>query len=308
MKKVVFLSVAGDFHSLVIGEILLQRFGSGLKLYIIDMDERYLKGGLSWDISSKSGTGNILLKDNKGEWFALEEIDLVWCRRFTRHQRKDDSGFLTNQWNSASWLLSNFSGTKWIDKPRAIIDAENKPVQLQNAYQVGFTIPDTLVSQDKDRIEAFFQEHSGEVIVKPLKASIKKQIFTVSLPQDSFEEQDQFSSFPAIYQQKINGDTHFKIVCLPNEIFTFMIQSNELDWRKNRDIKIQKIETDQQIAKQCKLLLEKLNLTMGIIDAKKFGDQIYFLEINPQGQFLFLEAMTGFNLRNAYAEYFFRSL
>lgn len=308
MKKVVFLSITGDFHASVVGQTLLQRFGSGLELSIIDMDERSVRGGFSWDISSLDGSGSVLIKGNLGEWIALDETDVIWCRRFTRNQRKDDSGFLTKQWNSASWSLVNFSNTKWIDRPRDIVDAENKPVQLKHAHEAGFSIPNTLVSQDKNRIKAFFYANGGQIIVKPLKASIKKQIFTVSLPEKSFEQLDQFSLFPAIYQQKILGDIHLRIVCLPNAIITFMIESNELDWRKNRDVKIQKVDTDPKIAAKCKLLLEKLNLTMGIIDAKKMDDKIYFLEINPQGQFLFLEAMSGFNLRNIYADYFLGAL
>ena len=47
---------------------------------------------------------------------------------------------------------------------------------------------------------------------------------------------------------------------------------------------------------------------MGVIDAKVFDDELFFLEVNPQGQFLFLEAQTGADPRNAYADYFRQSL
>ena len=121
MKRVVFLSVAGDFHASVVGQTLLRRFGPGLKLSIIDMDERSESGGFSLDISSRDGSGSVLIKDNLGEWIGLDETDLIWCRRFTRDQRKDNSGFLTNQWNSASWSLAHFSKTKLIDRPLSLI-------------------------------------------------------------------------------------------------------------------------------------------------------------------------------------------
>ena len=307
MKHVVFLSVKGDFHASVIGQTLLRQCGQDLRLSIIDMDDRSANGGLAWSISSSEGAGasSVLVKDAAGDWMALEETDLTWCRRFTRAQRKDDdTGFLTSQWNSASWFLAHVTRTRWIDRPRDIVDAENKPLQLQYAREAGFRVPRTLVSQDPDRIRAFFQAEPGGVIVKPLKASIKKQIFTVDLAGEAFDRPDDFKSFPAIYQQRIGGDRHLRIVCLPNATFVFLIKSGELDWRRNKNLDIQKIETDSVVAEKCRLLLRRLKLTMGVVDAKIVDDEICFLEVNPQGQFLFLEALTGVNLRNAYADYF----
>lgn len=305
MKQAVFLSVKGDFHADVVGQVLIQKFGKGLKLSIIDMDDRSARGGFAWHISDAEGDTNAVdVMDNNCNWISLDKTDFIWCRRFTRSQRGDDTGFLTKQWNSVSWTLAHFTKSKWIDLPRDIVDAENKPVQLHYACESGFFVPNTLVSQDPVRIQTFFQSETGGVIVKPLKASINKQIFTVDLLKEAFDRPNEFRSFPAIYQQKIGGNQHLRIVCLPTQIFVFLIKSNELDWRKNINIDIQIIETDSSIAKKCTILLSKLKLSMGIIDAKIFNDKIYFLEINPQGQFLFLEALTGVDLKSAYAEFF----
>jgi glutathione synthase/RimK-type ligase-like ATP-grasp enzyme len=173
---------------------------------------------------------------------------------------------------------------------------------------VGFRVPRTLISQDFEHIRAFAQAEPEGIIVKPLKASIRKQIYTLDLTREALERADGFSAFPAIYQQKIGGDRHLRIVCLPDATTVFAIRSPELDWRRNRNIDIERIETDSVIAEQCASLMRRLNLTMGIIDAKVVGDDIYFLEINPQGQFLFLEALSGVNLRTAYADYFRQAL
>jgi hypothetical protein len=94
-----------------------------------------------------------------------------------------------------------------------------------------------------------------------------------------------------------------RIVCLPDATTVFALRSPELDWRRTRNIDIEKIDTDSAVAEPCGSLLRRLTLTMGIIDAKVVGDDIYFLEINPQGQFLFLEALSSVNLRSAYADY-----
>ncbi len=305
MKHAVFLTVKGDLHTFVVGQNLLQRFGNKLKISTVNMDERSLNGGFSWNISESDGTGSALVKNNDGEWIVLAQSDLIWCRRFTRAQREEnDNDFLTKQWDAAGRFLANYADTKWIDKPVNIINAENKPQQLIYAKEAGFRVPNTLVSQDPDQIKNFFESELGGVIVKPLKASIKKQIFTVDLTMEAFNHPNDFKAFPAIYQQKIDGNCHLRIVCLPAKTFVFLIKSIELDWRKRNDIDIQHISTDSAITDKCRRLLDKLHLTMGIIDAKIINDEIYFFEVNPQGQFLFLEAFTNVNLTNAYAGYF----
>ncbi len=305
MKRAVFLTVKGDFHTFIVGQNLLRQFGNKLEISMVNMDERSVSGGFSWNISNSDGTSSALIKNNDGEWVDLKKSDLIWCRRFTRAQRQDnDNDFLTKQWDAAGWFLANYANNKWIDKPASIINAENKPQQLIHAREAGFSIPNTLVSQDPDQIKNFFESEPGGIIVKPLKASTKKQIFTVDLTMNAFNHPNDFKAFPAIYQQKIGGDHHLRIVCLPDKIFVFLIKSKELDWRKRNDIDIQNIDTDSDVADKCRRLLDKLHLTMGVIDAKIINGEIYFLEVNPQGQFLFLEAFTGVNLTNAYAGYF----
>jgi hypothetical protein len=67
-----------------------------------------------------------------------------------------------------------------------------------------------------------------------------------------------------------------RIVCLPDATTVFALRSPELDWRRTRNIDIEKIDTDSVVAEPCGSLLRRLTLTMGIIDAKVVGDDIYF--------------------------------
>ncbi len=49
-------------------------------------------------------------------------------------------------------------------------------------------------------------------------------------------------------------------------------------------------------------VLKALGLKMGIVDLKLTQAEIpIWLEINPQGQFLFAEALSGLNLTSAFA-------
>ena len=169
-------------------------------------------------------------------------------------------------------------------------------------------MPRTLISQDADRIRSFAESELDGIIVKLLRAAIDKQIYTVDLAPDQFDRPEAVAAFPAIHQRRSAATIISRIVCLPEAVFTFMITSRELDWRRTRDVEIRRIDTDTVVAARCQALLRRLKLTMGVIDAKVFDDELFFLEVNPQGQFLFLEALTGVNLRNVYADYFRQSL
>jgi glutathione synthase/RimK-type ligase-like ATP-grasp enzyme len=131
-------------------------------------DERSVKGGFLWRTASPGAAArSALVKDNAGDWVALDETDLIWCRRFAPAQRGvDDAGFLTDQWNAAGWSLAHLARTQWIDRPRDIIEAENKALQLRCAHEAGFRVPRTLISQDFEQIRAFVQAEPEGVIVK----------------------------------------------------------------------------------------------------------------------------------------------
>ncbi len=53
-------------------------------------------------------------------------------------------------------------------------------------------------------------------------------------------------------------------------------------------------------------VLDALELEMGIIDIKLTPeDEPVWLEVNPQGQFLFLDALTDLHLTDRFADYLF---
>lgn len=77
-----------------------------------------------------------------------------------------------------------------------------------------------------------------------------------------------------------------------------------MDWRRDRTARITEFELPGMIKKLVIELVREMGLKMGVIDAKLLenGD-VYFLEINPQGQYLFLEAATDFDLTKLCADF-----
>ncbi|WAH66121.1 hypothetical protein [Xanthomonas hortorum] len=91
--------------------------------------------------------------------------------------------------------------------------------------------------------------------------------------------------------------------------YTFCIWSERLDWRGDITVPIEPVALDSGLRSDLESMLASLGLTMGIFDLKiDTSGQPIFLELNPQGQFLFLEGLTGAPLTDAFAEFLYDRL
>ena len=82
-----------------------------------------------------------------------------------------------------------------------------------------------------------------------------------------------------------------------------LIESTQLDWRQNLDVPCSPFELDDKVVAQLRRVLDQLNLRMGIFDLKLNGSTPTWLELNPQGQFLFAEGLSGIPLNAEIARF-----
>jgi hypothetical protein len=102
---------------------------------------------------------------------------------------------------------------------------------------------------------------------------------------------------PAIYQHFIPGTRHLRINCFGERIAAFAIETEVMDWRRDHTAPMTPYPLDSRTSELTVGLIGKLGLEMGMLDAKRLDNgAICFLEVNPQGQFLFLEGATGVDL------------
>ena len=187
-------------------------------------------------------------------------------------------------------LLTDFAGT-WISHPEATRAAHNKLVQLRTAVRAGMRVPRTIVSQDPDRVRRFCADVGGRVIVKPVSGAQATPVMTGLVTPELLVDDDIRIS-PAIYQECISGSRHLRVCCFGSELHCALLESDSLDWRYPLDAEVSPFTLDTTTARRVHQVVRSLGLRMGIIDMKLGPDKepIWF-EINPQGQFLFLEGM-----------------
>ena len=87
-------------------------------------------------------------------------------------------------------------------------------------------------------------------------------------------------------------------------MYAALIESADLDWRFANDWKVTPYELDPALAERLIRVVSLLGLRMGIFDLKLSDEDVpAWLEVNPQGQFLFLEGLCGMPLAQIMAEF-----
>ncbi len=305
MNRIAIFSGKGDLHAHVVNDRLNRMIDCQCQIF--ETDSVTGNANITW-----SPGGVCQLLDHQGQRIELSELDLLWWRRSGKVQKIpeatiDDSQLdLINNDCAASILgsvLTQFTG-HWVSDPFATTQAENKLYQLAIAQRVGFTIPRTLVSQSPDAIRQFCDELDHEVIVKPVRGTGKQPLFTRKIQTEHLEQAYGMQISPATYQEAIDGFEHLRINCFGSTIKSVLIEADRLDWRENLDVPIYEYQLSQQDQDKVHDLLSALNLRMGIIDCKiNSQGELVWLEINPQGQFLFLEGITEMPMTDYFIDF-----
>jgi glutathione synthase/RimK-type ligase-like ATP-grasp enzyme len=304
------VTLAGDLHGITIQKTLESY--DNIKCHIIESDRISNNNSINWSTTNLDPTSTIITREK--EHIAIRDLDVIWWRRFNypqiiQEQITDNTviDLINNDCSDAllGAMVNGFSGT-WINDPFATRKAENKLIQLKVAKRAGFNIPRTIVSQDPEKIKKFCKLLNNNVIVKPIKGTNLRPIFTRKITEEHLKSNYSIQLAPAIYQEYIPGDNHIRAHCFGDSVYSVLIDSKELDWRENLDVPFRIIDLDINLKTSIINVVKDLGLKMGIIDLKLLNDSSpIWLEINPQGQFLFAEGLSDLNLTSYFCEFLY---
>jgi hypothetical protein len=281
-----------DIHAVAVKQAIEHRHRA--RCHILAGKELAGSGGLSW---SGDRDAPSVLPDLDGELVEIAELGALWVRRLPLQQMLPDAvdARYAEDIHLSCWtgvlghLITEFRGA-WLSDPVATELAENKLLQLRAARRAGLRIPATLVSQDPARIRSFCAAYP-RAIIKPIRTRGDLAITAVASPE-LLAEAEVLALSPAIYQENIPGDRHLRITMFGDHCFAAEIEASALDWRVDVTVPFRPYEPSPQLRRGLLEVLGSLGLVMGVFDLKIMPDgDIVFFEVNPQGQFLFVEGL-----------------
>lgn len=199
-------------------------------------------------------------------------------------------------------IAEAFQG-KCLTKPSLMRKAGNKTFQALCATKVGFQIPALVITNDFREIEvnALNQER---MIVKPLAiGSIVNHDEKEFVQTNLYKKENDLSLLkytPAYFQNYIKKDYEVRATFINGKSFAVRIDSvDPVDWRRiGNEVKYQVDSLPQHIFESCLAFLKEVNMSFGCFDFIIQNDSWYFLEMNSNGQWAWLEFETGLQISN----------
>jgi glutathione synthase/RimK-type ligase-like ATP-grasp enzyme len=304
--RIGIITYGDDPHGHLIKKKIEEQHGAWCCL--IPSDELALRGGLTWSSQSETPA---LLPTIDGQTVDVRTLNAQWYRRTALKQTLPDGADAAYELHIIrsiervleGILLNAFQG-RWVSHPIATRLAENKLVQLRAAQRAGLRIPATLVSQDPAHIRGFCAAHPG-AIIKPVATPRGSELaLTAVVSQELLDSDDVLALAPSIYQEYVPGKRHLRISVVGKRCDGALIEAEELDWRMDLNVPFSPYPLDSNLEQRLFATLHQLGLVMGIFDVKLTDDdEPVFLEVNPQGQFLFVEGLCGIPLADTFAAF-----
>jgi glutathione synthase/RimK-type ligase-like ATP-grasp enzyme len=197
----------------------------------------------------------------------------------------------------------------WINDPTLDERASHKPYQLKIAQAVGLEIPVTCITSDPLEAHAFVEEYGPErTIYKMFTATEEAWRETRLIKPEEIELLESVRFAPVIFQEYIPADFDLRITVIGDEVFAASVNarglSYQVDYRMELgSAEVEPFELPLEIAERLKAFMNRLGLVYGAIDMRLMPDGRYvFLEVNPAGQWLFIEERTGQPITEAFVQ------
>lgn len=270
--------------------------------------------GLSWELSAGDESGAFVAGEQR---IAFDQVTAVWNRRLLRPHigvlgcDPVARQYAQEQWWHAAQGILGQTGPRWVNPIAALAAARSKPRQLVDARRAGLDVPPTLISTDPAAIRKFGASVGGRVITKvvspgtPIVAEGEDQymVFTQRVDLDDLDE-DSVRVAPAIYQPELPKAFEVRATIIGDEVHGCQIDSTAseqtaLDWRHYDFDRVahRPIEIPPGVAASLLALCQAYGLRYGAADLIAGPDGTWtFLELNPNGQWGWIEEQAGIPL------------
>jgi len=244
----------------------------------------------------------------------LSEVSSIWYRRMrygAKITKTMDKQFrdasIEEARRSVRGMIASLKGFHF-DKMSNVDLTNNKQLQLQVARELGLLTPRTLTSNNPEAVKQFAQEFKEQGIVTKMLSSFaiygeqgeELVVFTNPVTDDDLENMEGLRFCPMTFQENIPKALELRTTIVGHHVFTAAVNSQSVegatyDWRKEgRALKDawKPYDLPEDVEKKLRQLMAYFGLNYGAIDIIVTPDGRHvFLEVNPVGEFFWLELM-----------------
>ena len=269
-----------------------------------------------------SGDERLTLTNEEGE-FDLREVTAIWHRRlnFGAHlpaelDRQLRYASIGEASAAAHGMLASLK-TFRMDHLHHIRQAENKQLQLQVARELGLHTPRTLTTNDPAAVHAFAKSCEGGMVTKMLSSFAiydegkELVVFTNPVKPGDLEDLSGLNLCPATFQESLPKSLEIRVTVVGHRVMSAAVDSQVSaraahDWRRDGLRMLQDWQPYQLpdvVEEKILRLMDYFSLNYGAIDIILTPEGRHvFLELNPSGEFFWLERSPGLPISDAIAD------
>jgi ATP-grasp ribosomal peptide maturase len=247
---------------------------------------------------------------------SLDELTGIYYRRPTSFELHPGMSAGERHWAGRQARMG-FGGLlasvgPWLNHPHRIGFAEYKPTQLAYAGCCGLRVPRTHVTNDPESAAKFVAD-LDRAVCKPFAGGGVndtdgfRQVFTRLITAEDCAT-DAISRTMHLFQEWIPKAYDVRVTVVDDNFFGVRIDaesaSGEVDWRSDYTaLNYRPIQIPAEIQERIRGLLDEFDLRFGALDFSVTDDgSWWFLELNPNGQWAWLEDETGLPISEAIAD------
>lgn len=311
-KTILLLTASHDPHASALEAALACK---GVKITRFDVDQITSSLWCNLAISPQATSVSIPESLDNIEAVLYRRLAMVRSHRMWQHIPEKTREFAV--WETEAALLGVCGYLKdvpWINHYTTIDTASNKPTQLFVANQTGMSVPDTLITNSPNDLLAFYDKHNGKVIYKPLSINVVHSsdsetgfVYTTRLNKEHLKELERVKTVPGIFQEEVSRKTEIRVTVVDDQFFVAEVNAadpTQVDWRRGlgKGTSFRPYSISENLKTNVLKFMKAMDLRYGAFDfiIKPDGTEV-FLEVNPQGAYLWLEECLGFPITSAIA-------
>jgi glutathione synthase/RimK-type ligase-like ATP-grasp enzyme len=261
---------------------------------------------LTWRAPAVVSDDNVVLPSGR---LQLSEVHSIWYRRpalpALSPELTDSASviFASVETEAALDGVLRTIDCLWVSDPDRVRRAENKPLQLAVAARVGFSLPDTLITNDPADARAFVAGHA-RTIYKPLRhgrivEADKLRLVYTNIVDDDAVDWSSVAFAPCLFQAYVSKDVEVRATVIGDRVLCAAIHSQDSDvtrhdWRRPAPDgpRHEPHDLPEDVSRRCISLVGALGLSFGAIDLIRTpAGEYVFLEINPNGQWAWIQQL-----------------